>query len=172
MKSLITVLLALCIVWFASTRVVAADATVNVSSEDVQASGNQITVHVALPGDVVGKRIDRVILEIPITVGTSADSAFIHFPLIELDQSGSEEPKQTALLTEGFDGVAHFDVTRFVQTWSTADAREFVLGALSEGNLTVLELGAAGEWEGGVKARLIVTYSILDGVSATTIGAP
>jgi hypothetical protein len=172
MKQIIAKLVVLGVMLFVSALAIAEDATVNVASEDVQSSDNQITVQVALPEAAIGKRIDKVILEVPISVGASADSAFIRFPLIELSQSGSEEPKQTALLAEGFNDIASFDVTRFVQPWSTTDEHEFVLGALSEANGTVLELGTAAGWDTGVKARLVVKYSSLAGASATTIGAP
>jgi len=172
MKQLIIILLVVCNALLAAVPVLADDATVSVASKGIEASDNQITVRVALPENAVGKRLDRVILEVPVTVGGSAGSAFERFPLVELKQSDGEEPKQTTLLPEGFSGIARFDVTRFVRSWSTADAHPFVLGALSEGNYTTLELGTAGRWTGDTKARLLVKYSTRDGVSARTTGAP
>jgi len=143
----------------------ARDATVNISTEDVDASDNQLAIAVSLPAGVVGKRINRAVLEVPIAMGESADSLFNEFPLLELYQDGSELPKQTVLLPSGFSGVARFDVTRFVREWSNTDAQGFVLGAVSEANATAFELGTASQWANGIKARLTIEYSNHDGQS-------
>ena len=151
------------------TGAVAETVTVTVSSQGVESADNQMVVSVALPQVVVGKRVDRVVLEVPISLGESTESAFNDFPLIELYEGGSEMPKQTALLDRGFAGSARFDVTRFVRAWSTTDARQFVLGALSESNGTVFTLGATpARWSNGEKARLIIEYRDRDGRALTS----
>lgn len=150
---------------FVSGSVSAETATVDVISEGVQASDALLTIAVALPAEVVGKRISRAMLEVPIALNESQDATFNEYPLIELFQDGSEAPKQTILLEPGLNGIVRFNVTRFVREWSNTDLREFVLGAVSESNGTAFELGAAGAWPNGTKARLIIEYQDRDGTS-------
>lgn len=141
-------------------------ATVNVIGEGVQASDALLTIVVALPAEVVGKRISRAVLEVPIALNESEDAAFNEYPIIQLFQDGSEAPKQTVLLEPGLNDVVRFNVTRFVREWSNTDRHEFVLGAVSESNGTAFELGTAGQWASGTKARLIIEYRDRDGTSS------
>lgn len=157
--------LSLVVLLVASGSALAETATVNVVSQGVQASDALLTVTVALPAEVVGKRISRAVLEVPIALNESEDAIFNEYPLIELFQDGSEAPKQTILLGQGHNGIVRFDVTRFVREWSSTDSREFVLGAVSESNGTAFELGTAGAWPNGAKARLIIKYHDRDGTS-------
>jgi len=166
MRTLILFGLILVCFVFSVAIALAEEATVDITSDNVMVSDSLLTIAVALPGDAVGKRVDSAVLEIPLTVSESADSAFILFPLVEIRESGSDTPKKTILLTEAFSGVARIDVARFVRAWSTTDEHDFLLGALSEGNATVFELGTQPEWASGVKARLVIRYSSLDGGSA------
>lgn len=140
-------------------------ATVNVAGEGVQASDRLLTIAVGLPAEVVGKRISRAVLEVPIALNESEDAAYNEYPIIQLFQDGSEAPKQTLLVERGLNGIVRFNVTRFVREWSNTDPREFVLGSVSEGNRTAFELGTAGAWPSGTKARLIIKYQNRDGTS-------
>ena len=152
----------------ASGSALAETATVNVTSEGVQGSDRLLSIAVALPAEVVGKRISRAVLEVPIALNESDDDAFNDYPLIELYQEGSEAPKQTILLEQALNGIVRFNVTRFVREWSNTDTREFVLGAVSESNGTAFELGTAGSWANGTKARLVIRYQDRDGTSVAT----
>lgn len=165
MRRFNVVFLVLGTTWFASGSVRAETATVNVVSQGVQSSDRLLTIAVALPAEVVGKRISRAVLEVPIAINESEEAAFNEFPLIELYQDGSELPKQTVRLEAGSDRTIRFNVTRFVREWSNTDPREFVLGAVSESNGTDFELGAAGAWATGTKARLVISYQDRDGSS-------
>lgn len=152
-----------------SSMVLAKTATINAGGEDVQAANDMIEVSVALPGGVVGKRVDRAILEVALSLGESVDSLYNHFPLVQVSEYASELPKQTVLLARNFAGIARFDVTRFVRAWSTTDAHQFVLGALTEANGTAIELGSTpAGWAGGQKARLVVEFQDRDGTSLTS----
>lgn len=153
---------------FTSGSVRAETATVNVVSGGVQSSDRLLTIAVALPAEVVGKRISRAVLEIPIAITESEEAAFNEFPLIELYQGESELPKQTVRLEPGYNRVIRLNVTRFVREWSNTDPREFVLGAVSESNGTAFELGTAGAWANGTKARLVIRYQDRDGTSVAT----
>ncbi len=149
-----------------SSTAFAETATINTAREDVQANDNVIEVLVALPTAIVGKRVDRAILEVALSLGESVDSLYNEFPLVEVSEDGSGLPKQTVLLARNFAGVARFDVTRFVRAWSTTETRQFVLGALSESNGTAIELGPTpAGWAGGQKARLLVEFRDRDGAS-------
>jgi hypothetical protein len=167
MQRIILIAATLMVLALPSVGALAKDAMVDVANQDVEATDNRLAIAVALPAGVVGKRIDRAILEVPIAVGESADSRFDEFPLIELFEDGSELPKQTILLASGFDGIARFNVTRFVREWPNSDTREFVLGTVSESNATTFELGTASQWSNGIKARLVIEYSNRDGQSST-----
>jgi len=140
-------------------------ATINVSSGDVEGAGSVLTIDVALPADVMGKRISRAILEVAIVVGQSENAPFNEFPVVELYEDGSETPMQTALLERGLNGAASFDVTRFVRDWANTNVRAFVVGAISEDNDTVIGVGTVGSWPNGVKARLVIDYQDRDGTN-------
>lgn len=148
-----------------ASSVVAETATINIDSGDVESVESVLTIEAALPVDAVGKRISRAILEVAIVLGESGNSVFNELPVVELYEDGSEMPKQSTLLDPGLNGVARFDVTRFVREWANTDARAFVLGAMSEDNDTVLEVGTVGSWPNGTKARLIIEYLDRDGTS-------
>lgn len=140
-------------------------ASVDISSGDVENVESVLTIATALPAGAVGKRISRAVLEVAIVLGESENAAFNEFPVVELYERGSETPKQTTVLEAGLNGIARFDVTRFVRDWANTDARAFVVGAVSEDNDTVLELGSVGAWLNGTKARLIIEYHDRDGTS-------
>lgn len=143
---------------FAAGTVSAKRTAINVPSENVEASEGLLTIDVALPAGVVGQRIDRAVLEVPIAVGESADAAFNAFPMIELYQVDNAEAKQTVLLAANHGGLVRIDVTGLVRTWTTTDARQFVVGIVSRNNKTVFEQQAHAAWPSGTKARLVVEY--------------
>jgi len=142
---------------------VAETTRVDVGNEDVESSERLLTITVALPSGAIGKRIDKAVLEVPVTLVESPDSAFNDFPVLELRENGSEAPKQTVLLEKGFAGIARFDITRLVRGWANTDAHQIMLGALAESNGTTFGLGEAAQWSVGTKARLIVDCSELKG---------
>jgi len=171
MKRIICALLTLAIVVAFSSTVVGEESIILIGDDDVTVGDNQVTIAVVLPASAVGVRINRAVLEVPITLSESAEAAFNDFPLLELAELGSETPKQTILLKAGFDGVARFDITRFAREWSDTDAHELVLGVLSESNETSFDVGTAATWDSGIRARIVLSFSSLDGASATSIGA-
>jgi hypothetical protein len=140
-------------------------ASVDISSGDVESVESVLTIETALPAGAVGKRISRAVLEVAIVLGESENAAFNEFPVVELYEDGSETPKQTAMLETGLNGIARFDVTRFVRDWANTDARTFVVGAVSEDNDTVVQVGSVLSWPNGTKARLIIEYHDRDGTS-------
>jgi hypothetical protein len=140
-------------------------ATVDVPSEDVEATNGLLTITVSLPAGAVDKRLGRAVLEIPIVVGESANELFNEFPMLQLYEDGSDLPKQTVMLAQGHSGVVRIDVTRFVREWSGVEERALVLGTVSEDNDTAFELGSVGWWPNGTKARLTVEYMDRDGTS-------
>lgn len=142
--------------------------TVDIGSGDVANVVSVLTIDTALPAAAVGKRISRAILEVAIVLGESENAAFNVLPVVELYEDGNETPKQTTLLEPGLNGVARFDVTRFVRDWDNTDARAFIVGAVSEDNDTVISVGTVGSWPNGVKARLIVEYLDRDGTSVAS----
>lgn len=163
----IVLFLALDLLSFGSIR--AESTRVDVAGEDIKSSGRFLTITAVLPSGVVGKRIDRAVLEVPITLVESEDSAFNDFPLLELRENGTDGAKQTFLMEKGFVGIARFDVTRLVRGWNSTRTHAIVLGALAESNGTVFALGQAAQWSGGTKARLVVDYSMLGGESVRAI---
>lgn len=169
MRGILFILAIILLVAFGSIGALADRATVDLSSEDVEASDDQIAISVALPAGVVGKRVDRAVLEVTIVLGESIDAQFNAFPLLELYEEGSELPKQTLLVASDFSGVARFDVTRFVRAWTTTDTKHFVLGSVSESNGTAVGLASSpGAWASSQKARLVVEYNDRDGTSLAT----
>lgn len=143
-------------------------ATIDISGGDVDNVGSVLTIDTALPARAVGKRISRAVLEVAIVLGQSENAVFNELPVFELYEDGSETPGQTTLLEARLDGVARFDVTRFVRDWANTDARAFVVGAISEENDTVFEVGTVGSWPNGTKARLIINYLDRDGTSVAS----
>jgi hypothetical protein len=131
---------------------------VEVPSENVAASTGLLTIDIALPAEVVGKRVDRCFVELPIVVGESTDAAFNTFPMVELYEASNPELRQTVLLLAEHRGLLRIDVTNLVRAWTTVDTRQFVVGTVSEDNKTVFEIETYGGWATGTAARLVVEY--------------
>lgn len=139
--------------------------TINIGSGDVTSEGSVLTIETGMPPAALGMRISRAILEVAIDLGESENDAFNGLPVVELYEDGSETPMQTELLEPGLNGAARFNVTRFVRDWADSNTRVFIVGAVSEDNDTVVQLGSVAEWGNGTKARLIIEYQDRDGTS-------
>lgn len=169
MKGIILAILAVLVGLVLAVTVAADEAVIDLEGDGVVAGNRQVAITVSLPPRLVGSRINRAVLEVPLKIQQGANSTFADFPLIELVEPGSELPKQTELLVTSFDGIARFDITRLVKTWVDASDHELVLGALSEKNGTSMNLRVASEWNSGVKARLIISFSTLTGAGAASL---